>query len=359
MNIAHFAFLRFFIMPCFVDFAANLILFPCIVNICCFSSCLDEDALVFDAVLALGSTLKAAEILGIPQSSISRRYRAHASGIHVDVGRTADGYQVTKGQFIIERFRRFAAAFRAFNQLNRFAVHPALLPIFSPKSTELPGCLLRLPQSSWQQWLTLAILDSVLDCQIISDPVVAGSAQVSPAMVVEIVHPPALSVPGKSMARRVYLGDLALINGLPQAVESFGWEVVAFKHPDHALAFLRPKRCSRSLPFDSLATDSQFNMISTKWSPVRHDNLPISLPQKRINTATMQSAFPSIPPTWQLDPNVEVLVGLAWTHSAVLQGEEPIVLRRLSEFEFAIQSYIDSKICSICSSYAVDCPNAR
>ena len=346
-------------MPCFVDFVADLILLACIFNICCFSSYLDEDALVFDAVLALGSTLKAAKILGIPQSSISRRYRGHASGIHVDVGRTADGYQVTKGQFIVERFRRFAVSFRAFNQLNRFAVHPTLLPILSPKPTELPGCLLRLPQSIWQQWLTLEILDSVLDCRIISGPVVAGSAQVSPAMVVEIVHPPALSVPGKSMARRVYLGDLALINGLPQAVESFGWEVVAFKHPDHALAFLRPQRCSRSLPFDSLASNSQINTISTNRPPSGGDNLPINLQHKKTPTATKQSASPLIPPTWQLDPNVEVLVGLGWTHSAVLQGEEPIVLRRLSEFEFAIQSYIDSKICSICSSNAVDCPNAR
>jgi len=346
-------------MPCFVDFAADLILLACIFNLSCFSSCLDEDALVFDAVLALGSTLKAAELLGIPQSSISRRYRGHASSIHVEVDRTADGYQITKGQFIVERFRRFAVSFRAFNQLNRFAIHATLLPFFSPKSTELPGCLLRLPQSKWKQWLSQEILDSVLDCRIIGEPVVVGgSAQVSPAMVVEIVHPPALSVPRKSLAKRVYLGDLALINGLPQAVESFGWEAVAFKHPDHALAILRPQRCSKSLPFDSLATNSQFNMVSTNRPPAGGDNLPITQQQK-APTSTKQSAFPFIPPTWQLDPNVEVLVGLVWTHSAFLKSEDLIVLRKLSEFEFAIQSYIDSKVCSICSHYAVDCPNAH
>ena len=353
MNIAH---LPFLLIPCFVNFAADLFLFTCIINLSCSSS-LDEDALVFDAVLALGSTLKASELLSIPQSSISRRYRGHASSIHVDVDRTADGYQVTKGQFIVEKFRKFAVGFRIYNQLNRYAVHPTLFPIFSPKSTELPGYYLRLQLSDWAQWLSLGIIDSVLDCRIISEPVVARSAQASSVMVVEIMHPPALSVPGELLPRRVYLGDLALINGLPEAVESFGWEVVAFKHPDHALAILRPQRCSKSLPFDTLAANFQFNMIPTNRPPAGRDDLPIN--QNKIGpTAMKQSAFPLIPPTWQLDPSVAVFVGLVWTHSAILQGEEPEMLRKLSEFEFVIQSYIDSKICSICSSYAVECPNA-
>jgi hypothetical protein len=318
----------------------------------------DEDALVFDAVLAMNSTLKAGKLLDIPQSSISRRYRGHAAGMNVDIARTADGYQATKGQYIIEKFRRYAAVYRSYNHLNRYVVHPALLPFFSPKSTEIPGCFLKLPMSDWKHWLNLEILDSILDCSIIRDSADAGSSQVFPSMVVEIVHPPALSVPRKSLAKRVYLGDLALINGLPQAVESFGWEAVAFKHPDHALAILRPQRCSKSLPFNTVATDSQFNIIFTNKSPVGRDDLPIN--QNKVGPpATKQSAFPLVPPGWQFDPNVKVLVGLVWTHSAFLKGEEPNVLRKLSEFEFAIQSYIDSKVCSICSNYAVDCTNAH
>ena len=319
---------------------------------------MQEDALVFDAVLALGSTLKAAELLEIPQSSISRRYRNHAASIHVDVVRGPDGYQVTKGQFIVDRLRKFSLCYRSYNLLNRYAVNPALMGFFGQQSKELPGQLLRLAQTDWSYWLGLEIIDSLLDCQIIADPVRAGSVQASPALVVEIAHPPALSVAGNLIARRVYLGDLARINGLPQALESFGWEVVAFKHPDHALAFLRPVRCSQFLPFGSLSSDSQFNAISISSPLAERDDLPISK-QKIASLATKQSVFPLIPQTWKLDPNVDVLVGLVWMHSTFNQDQDPEVLRKLSEFQFVIQSFIDSRICSsICSSYMVYCPNA-
>ena len=100
---------------------------------------MDENALVFDAVLAMGSTLEAAKLLDIPQSSISRRYRGHAGRINVELTRTADGYQVTKGQYIYERFRRFSAVFRSYNHLIRYVVHPTLLPLFNNKSNDLPG----------------------------------------------------------------------------------------------------------------------------------------------------------------------------------------------------------------------------
>ena len=352
MEILHSALFCVLVRPIWLFNAVFLTLFQLL------SLALQEDALVFDAVLALGSTLKAAELLGIPQSSISRRYRNHAASIHVDVVRGSDGFQVTRGQFLVGRLRKFALTYRAYNQLNRYAVHPALLDFLGPKTKELPGQLLRLGQPDWGHWLGLEVIDSLLDCQIIADPAVASSVQASPALVVEIAHPPALSVAGNLIARRVYLGDLALIKGLPEAVESFGWEVVAFKHPDHALAFLRPLRCSRSLPFHSLSSTSQFNVVANNRPPAGRDDQQVTRHNK-VPSATKQSVFSSIPPTWQLDPSVDVLVGLVWTHSAVYQEQDPEVLRKLSEFQFVFQSFIDSRICNICSSYMVDCPNPR
>ena len=197
-----------------------------------------EEALIFDSVLALGSTLRAAELLNIPQSSISRKYRNHASSIHVDVVRVPGGYEVTKGQFMVDRLRKFTSCYRSYNLLNRYAVHPALMDFFNQHSKKLPGQFLRLDQTQWSNWLGLEIIDSLLDCQIRTDPVSAGSTQASQALVVEIAHIPAPSEAVKLIARRVYLGDLVWIKGLPQVLESLGWQVVAFKHPDHAIALL-------------------------------------------------------------------------------------------------------------------------
>ena len=297
-----------------------------------------KDAIVFDAVLAFGSTLKAAELLDVPQSSVSRRYRQHARELNIELVRTSDAYRVDRGQYTLDMFRRFACAYRLVNNLNRFAVHPALLVFFAQNCVALPGQLLRLSKDDWGQWLALGIIDSILDCQIrtrVADPPFASSNR---TLFLGIAQSLSGSDSSSPAAKRVYLGDLALIKGLAESVEAFGWEVVAFQHPDHAFALLRPLRCSYPLPA------SGSTLLSAPKSLVQSVKAPVALPMDT--------------PRFVLDPTIELAIDLVWTHPAACADQDLELLRKLSEFQFAIDSFIDAQACLNCSGYDFLCPNS-
>ena len=66
---------------------------------------------------------------------------------------------------------------------------------------------------------------------------------------------------------------------------------------------------------------------------------------------------PSIP-SLTLDSVVDVAVELVWTHPASCADQDLELLRKLSEFQFAIDSFIDSQACGICSAFDFACPNS-
>ncbi len=240
-------------------------------------------------------------------------------------------------------FRKFACAYRLVNNLNRFAVHPALGGYFTQNCVALPGQLLRLSRDDWGQWLALGIIDSLLDCQIRSrlpDTALVASNRTLFLGIAQPHHTQSHTGSDSSVrkSKRVYLGALALIKGLAESVESFGWEVVAFQHPDHAFAFFRPLRCSYPLPA------SGFNLLSAPQSSLQSLEPPHAV-------ALDQSRF-------ALDTSVDIAIDLVWTHPAACADQDLELARKLSEFQFAIDSFIDAQACLFCSGHDFVCPNS-
>lgn len=129
------------------------------------------ELLVFDAVQAFSSTKHASECLGLPQSSVSRRYHAFAQAHKLDLKQKHRIYQTNPGNFYLDKFRSVAQCYRFINHQNRWAVHSALESWLKEK--DLPGIHLASPSKAlsitikdWQGLMEQKVIDQLLLCEL-------------------------------------------------------------------------------------------------------------------------------------------------------------------------------------------------
>lgn len=193
---------------------------------------LHRDLVVFDAVEALQSTQLAAAVLELPQSSVSRRYRAFASDLCLGLSPQSRAYNLKSGHGLLSELRGLAQKFRVLNLFCRWAAHPALIDALSPASTALPGRWIpQLSPNDWPSWLENRYLDQVLTCQVL-DPnpsVQALLEQRSPFRTDSgrLRHLMLLSPPTPELAGAIRLGSWAALDGLADGLSALGFEVKA------------------------------------------------------------------------------------------------------------------------------------
>ena len=188
------------------------------------------DLLVFDAVQGLNSTLQAAALLNLPQSSISRRYRQFAQGLKLQLSRQAGSYQVVQGQCILQQMRQLAQRFRFLHHLNRWTVHPALAAWVHQATQELPGQWLPLPQQHWDRWLNQQLLDQVLDCRLGNHSAITNQP--------DAIHLALVADPAAAQAKTLVLGDWSTVDGLEAALKASGWRVASSASQQESLRAL-------------------------------------------------------------------------------------------------------------------------
>lgn len=187
------------------------------------------DLLVFDSVEGLNSTLKASELLAIPQSSVSRRYRQFANILRLQISRQSGSYQVIQGKSLLQQVRQLAQQFRYLHQLNRWAVHPAIEQLTSQASAQLPGQLLKLPQEYWEDWLDQRLIDQILDCRIVASEI-PEPTEIHLALVLD---------PAQATQQTVFLGDWHSVDGIEDAVRAAGWKIAANNRSSETVATLK------------------------------------------------------------------------------------------------------------------------
>lgn len=130
------------------------------------------DLIVFDWVLALGSTQAAASLLGLPQSSVSRRYRALADRFGIATRRQHGSWFVTGSGTTLRLLRELIQHYRLERQAYRWTWQPDLLPLLDRLGRIGSGStFIRLDHGHWHQrldFLQSRILD--LSFEICSDP---------------------------------------------------------------------------------------------------------------------------------------------------------------------------------------------
>ena len=191
---------------------------------------LHRDLVVFDAVEALQSTQLAASVLELPQSSVSRRYRAFASDLCLGLSPQSRAYSLKSGHGFLRELRDLAQKFRILNLFCRWAAHPALIDWLSPASSALPGRWIpQLSPSDWPTWLEERYVDQVLTCQLL-DPSLITPAQLdnrSPFKTDsgQLRQLMLLKPPSSDVAGGVQLGSWAALDGLADRLSALGHKV--------------------------------------------------------------------------------------------------------------------------------------
>lgn len=92
------------------------------------------DLLVFDWVLALSSTVKAAEALSIPQSTVSRRMRAFQASHRLSLHRQGGALELHDSLDYVNELRHLAQHYRVLHNSLRWSIHPVWKPLLTPQS---------------------------------------------------------------------------------------------------------------------------------------------------------------------------------------------------------------------------------
>ena len=156
------------------------------------------DLLVFDWVLSLGSTKDAAELLGIPQSSVSRRYRALAERFGLSLRRHRGELFVSSSSTNLRLLRELCHNLRMEQQLYRWSWQPQLLPMLQQIGRIGSGStFINLEDPLWErrhEFMESRILD--ISFEICSDPSISLLGTVNPGMHLSI--PPQHPLQGKT-----------------------------------------------------------------------------------------------------------------------------------------------------------------
>lgn len=127
-----------------------------------------DDLTSFNWVLACGSTLAASAVLGIPQSTLSRRFRAFCSAHRLRVGRRGAGLRLLSDQSYVADLRSLAQAFRCRHGLCCYALPAQAIPD-AHHPLNLPGHPLLLTDALFER------IDQFLDEGSLDIAVLPGS----------------------------------------------------------------------------------------------------------------------------------------------------------------------------------------
>jgi len=174
---------------------------------------------VLDHLQLYGTTVKVAELLGLSQSSCSRRYRSLSEMLELGLDRTEDGYVPHQNVDVLNSLRQAAQKLRVRRALLRCS------PAWQAQSMALPAGFRRLDLPSMATSQALSLLEERL-----VDVWFGGLLECQPLI------PSALKV---LQANRLSLGQNLL------ALPVLRWDYVLVSHRSHPL-----QRCSAIGPDD-------------------------------------------------------------------------------------------------------------
>lgn len=193
-----------------------------------------RDLIVFDWVLASGSTQAAAELLGLPQSSVSRRYRALANQFSIPVRRQGGELFISGSDHTCRLLRELCQHYRFEHHLYRWSWQPQLRHLLPQAGRVGEGArILNLSEALWQQrqnHLASGILDACFE--LCSDPAVDWLAPVNLGVHLQIParHPLLASPPERwfqeSRSWPINLGGLPLDDSLSSELEADGFVLI-------------------------------------------------------------------------------------------------------------------------------------
>jgi hypothetical protein len=139
------------------------------------------DLIVFDWVVALGSTKDATDLLGLPQSSVSRRYRALAQNFGISMRRQHGALFVSGSITTLRMLRELCQHCRLEKQNYRWSWQPELLVLLQQIGRIGSGStFIKLSQQQWQardEFMNSRILD--LCFEICSDPAITWAGAIN------------------------------------------------------------------------------------------------------------------------------------------------------------------------------------
>jgi hypothetical protein len=192
------------------------------------------DLLIFDWALALSSTVMASQLLGVPQSTVSRRMRAFQSDHRLNVRRHNGVLRVLSPIGYLDELRILAQRFRCLNSELRWASHPLWIELVNPIQNDLcyhlnmqvlhqadgaPGA------ETLQGWLDQRLLDSYLDAELCPK-------SSNPCWQVGIRHGDS-PLPRAHGSAVICLGAFAELDGLEEAMRDQGWIVLPSQDRSH------------------------------------------------------------------------------------------------------------------------------
>lgn len=139
----------------------SLILFLCVSLPLMDVSCPWDDLTLFDWVLAAGSTLAAAQVLGLPQSTVSRRFRSFNRAHRLKVARRQGSLHLLSEHSYVQALRLVARQFRCRHGLCCIGLLASSESV-ARFSDLLPGRLICLDSVLWAE-LGQFFSDGILD----------------------------------------------------------------------------------------------------------------------------------------------------------------------------------------------------
>ena len=214
------------------------------------------DQIILEAVMVAGGTIQASSLLGVPQSSISRRARSFAHISCLKLTRKRQGYGISGAMDFFFELQAVARRFRYLQLANRWSMHPGLVDIYGFLSCNLPGQFYLLADRYLEDSLSFGLIDQFLDARYVlpsSSPLPLGLIKgegFRMALVTKQDH--------DDQPLALVLGSLSKIPGLESSLVSLGSTIV----PDPTLSLSNPNLwLLPTLPVGSGTYEDDFRAI--------------------------------------------------------------------------------------------------
>lgn len=181
-----------------------------------------HDLLIFDWATALSSTVLASRLLGVPQSTISRKMRSFQADHRLATRRSGGLIKVLSPNGYLEDLRHLAQRFRLLHSALRWSAHPIWAHGIQDDDHHL-GVYLNLASLTQDEigddesvpglWLEQRLLDAYLDASLCQTPTRSSTA-------LGIQRPTAGN---RNEKGPLNLGIFAGLHGLDDALQSRGW----------------------------------------------------------------------------------------------------------------------------------------